>query len=93
MLAIVEKDNRLIRHCRASKYKNGSVVGMRVPFNKNRGGTNCVRENLRGVLKCVDSCATRVCERRPDVPRVGDVIVNNAGGICLAEYLSTPSGP
>ena len=29
--AIVEKDNQFIRHCRASKYRNGPVVGMRVP--------------------------------------------------------------
>ena len=36
MPAFVEKDNQLIWHCRASKYKNGPVVGMRVP----RGGTN-----------------------------------------------------
>ena len=28
MPAIVEKDNGLIRHCRASKYKNGPVVGV-----------------------------------------------------------------
>ena len=39
MPALVEKDNRLIRHCRASKYKNGPVIGMRVP-SINRGGTN-----------------------------------------------------
>ena len=32
MLAIVKKDNQLIQHCRASKYKNGPVVGMRVPL-------------------------------------------------------------
>ena len=32
MPALVEKDNRLIRHCRASKYKNGPVIGMRVPL-------------------------------------------------------------
>ena len=38
MHAIVKKDNRLIRHCRASKYKIGPVVGMRVPLY--RGGTN-----------------------------------------------------
>ena len=38
MPALVEKDNRLIRHCRASKYKNGPVIGMRVPLY--RGGTN-----------------------------------------------------
>ena len=29
MPALVEKDNRLIQHCRASKYKNGPVIGMR----------------------------------------------------------------
>ena len=40
MPAIVEKDNWLIRHCRASKYKIGPVVGMRVPLYKYRGGTN-----------------------------------------------------
>ena len=34
MPALVEKDNRLIRHCRASKYKNGLVIGMRVPLYK-----------------------------------------------------------
>ena len=39
MPALVEKDNWLIRHCRASKYKNGLVIGMRVP-SINRGGTN-----------------------------------------------------
>ena len=43
MPAIVEKGNRLIRHCRASKYKNGPVVGMRVPLY--RGGTNSVKLN------------------------------------------------
>ena len=32
MPALVEKDNWLIRHCRASKYKNGPVIGMRVPL-------------------------------------------------------------
>ena len=32
--AIVEKDNQLTWHCRASKYKNGPVVGMRVPLYK-----------------------------------------------------------
>ena len=32
MPALVEKDNRLIWHCRASKYKNGPVIGMRVPL-------------------------------------------------------------
>ena len=34
MLAIVEKDNWLIWHFHASKYKNGPVVGMRVPLYK-----------------------------------------------------------
>ena len=34
MPAIVEKDNWLIWHCCASKYKNGPVVGMRVPLYK-----------------------------------------------------------
>ena len=42
MPALVEKDNRLIRHCRASKYKNGPVIGMRVPLYKYRGGTNII---------------------------------------------------
>ena len=32
MPAIVEKDNQLIQHCRASKYKTGPLVGMRVPL-------------------------------------------------------------
>ena len=35
MPAIVKKDtpsNWLIRHCHTSKYKNGPVVGMRVPL-------------------------------------------------------------
>ena len=32
MPALVEKDNRLIRHCRVSKYKIGPVIGMRVPL-------------------------------------------------------------
>ena len=40
---IVEKDNQLIRHCRASKYKTGPLVGMRVPLYINRGGTNIDR--------------------------------------------------
>ena len=34
MPAIVEKDNQLIWHCHAIKYKIGLVVGMRVPLYK-----------------------------------------------------------
>ena len=59
MLAIVEKDNRLIQHFRASKYKNGSVVGMRVPFYIKIEEELIVYENLRGVLKmCGFMCDT-----------------------------------